>query len=119
NAPRHKLDNHAILHGSPHLHHLQIRPPPHVLRPLPRILDLPWPTPPSALVLHLPASHLPPAIHPGPTPTPNTSSTFPKISPLGNITPNPSLQIQSALVRPDDHLAKFQHTLAYRAVWRV
>ncbi|KAK6971780.1 hypothetical protein R3P38DRAFT_2586737 [Favolaschia claudopus] len=56
---------------------------------------------------------LPPPI-PGPTPTPDTSSTFPKISTLGNITPNPWLQIiQSALVHPDDHLAKFQRTLAY------
>ncbi|KAJ7023708.1 hypothetical protein C8F04DRAFT_1213242 [Mycena alexandri] len=50
---------------------------------------------------------------PGPTPTPY-SSAFPKPTALGALTPNPWLQIiQSALVHPDDHLGKFQRTLAY------
>ncbi|KAK6974926.1 hypothetical protein R3P38DRAFT_3296200 [Favolaschia claudopus] len=116
NAPRHKLHNDAIPTWQP-------SPPQRLNPPLLRAYfarslaywisrGRPLLRPP--LVLHLPAPHLPPATHPRPTPTPNTSSNLPKISALGNITPNPWLQIiQSALVHPDDHLAKFQRTLAY------
>ncbi|KAF7374148.1 hypothetical protein MSAN_00296200 [Mycena sanguinolenta] len=58
------------------------------------------------------ASAMAPTI-PGPMPTPYASA-FPKPGAPGALTPNPWLQIiQSALVHPDDHLGKFQSTLAY------
>ncbi|KAK7000197.1 hypothetical protein R3P38DRAFT_3328001 [Favolaschia claudopus] len=50
---------------------------------------------------------------PNPKPTPNPSA-FPAPTSPDALTPNPWLQIiQSALVHPDDHLGKFQRTLAY------
>lgn len=50
---------------------------------------------------------------PGPKPQPSTSAFPEQNSPLA-ITPNVWLQIiQSALIHPDDHLAKTQRTLAH------
>ncbi|KAK6971778.1 hypothetical protein R3P38DRAFT_3241878 [Favolaschia claudopus] len=56
--------------------------------------------------------------NPSPTPTPTPFSTFLKLSTVGNIIRRPCVQIQSALVHPNDHIAQarcpeFQHTLAY------